>query len=163
MNEPKALNGVALFHQTFGHPILDKPQIPVAERATLRLNLIKEELRELEEAIEKNDIIEAADAMADLQYVLAGAVLEFGLGEKFADLFAEVQRSNMTKACKDQAEAEATVEHYNEQGQPAEWKETAGLYLVYRKEDNKLLKSINYSPTDLPRIIENDDYDRSMY
>ena len=63
----------------------------------------------MKEAIEQNDLVEVADALADIQYVLAGAVHEFGLGEKFADLFDEVQRSNMSKACKTREEAERTV------------------------------------------------------
>ena len=53
----------------------------------LRVNLLREELKELEAAIADNDLVEVADALADLQYVLSGAVLEFGLGAKFRTLF----------------------------------------------------------------------------
>ena len=61
----------------------------------------EEEVAELAAAIKQNDIVEIADALADIQYVLAGAVHEFGLGSSFANLFDEVQRSNMSKACAD--------------------------------------------------------------
>ena len=103
---------VAEFHTLFDAPILDTPQIPDQKIASLRVSLLQEELNELQEAIDNNDLVEVIDALADLQYVLSGAVLEFGLGEKFADVFAEVQRSNMSKACSSLQEAEATVEYY---------------------------------------------------
>ena len=99
MEKLDSLNQVAQFHQTFGAPILAQPTIPAADRCNLRVSLLAEELDELKEAIAANDLIEVADALCDLQYVLSGAVLEFGLGEKFVELFNEVQRSNMSKAC----------------------------------------------------------------
>ncbi|WP_296619910.1 nucleoside triphosphate pyrophosphohydrolase family protein [Marivirga sp.] len=153
MKEAEALNSVSKFHKTFNHPILTEPQIPPQKRSALRLNLLKEELKELEEAVENQDVIEAADALCDLQYVLAGAILEFGMGEKFADLFAEVQRSNMSKVCRTEEEAQATVNHYTSQNQDAYFEKKDDFYLVYRKADNKTLKSINYSEVDLDRIL----------
>lgn len=149
-----SLNQVAEFHRTFKHPILDNPQIPAENRSKLRVSLIAEELRELEEAIADKDIVAVADALCDIQYVLSGAVLEFGLGEKFRELFDEVQRSNMSKACANESEAQATVEHYAKLGTLAYYKEIEGKFLVYRQEDDKTLKNINYSPADLKRIIE---------
>ena len=98
MEKLDSLNQVAEFHKTFNAPILDTPQIPSKERAALRVSLLQEELDELKKAIEDNDLVEVADALCDLQYVLSGAVLEFGLGEKFVELFNEVHRSNMSKA-----------------------------------------------------------------
>lgn len=149
-----SLNQVAEFHRTFRHPILDEPKIPSAKRCALRVALIREELEELEAAIEDNDLVEIADALCDIQYVLSGAVLEFGLGEKFRDLFDEVQRSNMSKSCATQEEAEATVKYYKEQkNMDCFYKEVDGHFLVYRTDDHKTLKSINYSPADLKAII----------
>jgi predicted HAD superfamily Cof-like phosphohydrolase len=153
MQSLDCLNQVAEFHRTFKHPILDTPQIPSKLRSDLRVSLIAEELKELQEAIDNNDIVEVADALADIQYVLAGAVLEFGLGEKFRELFDEVQRSNMSKACNSVAEAEATIAHYAAKGTDAYYKEIEGKFLVYRKGDDKTLKNINYSPADLKKII----------
>ncbi len=153
MKEPSALNSVARFHQVFKHPIEKHPVIPAQSRCDLRVELLQEELNELQQAILDNDIIEVADALCDIQYVLAGAVLEFGLAEKFADLFAEVQRSNMSKACATRKEAEQTVAHYARQGTEAYIVATDGQFLVYRKADNKTLKSVNYSPADLKKIL----------
>ncbi|MBY0245455.1 MAG: nucleoside triphosphate pyrophosphohydrolase family protein, partial [Sphingobacteriaceae bacterium] len=116
----------------------------------LRVELLAEELKELRQAIQDNDIVEVADALCDLQYVLSGAVLEFGLGQSFKNLFDEVHRSNMSKACKTIEEAEQTIAHYlAKDNTEAYYKEIDGLFLVYRKSDDKTLKSVNYSPANL--------------
>ena len=155
MQKLDSLNQVAQFHQTFGAPILAEPTIPSKERCGLRVSLLAEELDELKEAIAANDLVEIADALCDLQYVLSGAVLEFGLGERFVDLFNEVQRSNMSKACQSLEEAEYTVKFYQDKdGTEAEIKEEHGVWKVFRKSDNKVLKSINYSPADLKSILK---------
>jgi predicted HAD superfamily Cof-like phosphohydrolase len=154
MNEPNALNCVAEFHETFKHPIQPKPIIPSTERCKLRVSLLAEELKELEEAIQQQDLIEVADALCDLQYVLAGAILEFGLGEKFEKLFAEVHRSNMSKACKSPKEADETIAYYKAKDNTDAYYAVSGVnYLVYRKIDNKTLKSVYYSPADLKSIL----------
>lgn len=148
------LNQVAEFHRTFKHPILEDPAIPSKERCELRVSLIAEELDELRQAIADKDIVEIADALCDIQYVLSGAVLEFGLGDQFADLFNEVQRSNMSKACDTEEEAIQTVKHYaRKDGTKAYYNEEDGKFLVYREGDNKTLKSINYSPANLSSVL----------
>ena len=154
MKHPESLQLVAEFHRTFKHPILSTPSIPNEKRCTLRVALIEEELKELVVAIKEKDIVAIADALSDIQYVLSGAVLEFGLGDKFKDLFEEVQRSNMSKACNTEDEAKQTVEHYHKKdGTECYYKPEGGKWLVYRKSDNKTIKSINYSPADLESIL----------
>jgi predicted HAD superfamily Cof-like phosphohydrolase len=149
------LQSVSEFHETFKAPILESPQIPSKDRCELRVSLLQEELNELKQAIEDNDLVEIADALADLQYVLSGAILEFGLKEKFNTLFDEVQRSNMSKACTSQQEALATLSHYKQKdGTEGIYEEVNGKYIVYRKGDNKVLKSIGYSPASLEDIIK---------
>lgn len=155
MEKIDPLNQVAEFHRTFKHPVLDTPTIPGPDRCALRVNLLAEEVKELQEAIEAKDIVEIADALCDIQYVLSGAVLEFGLGEKFKTLFDEVQRSNMSKTCKNKEEAEATMKYYKEEkGFDSYMKQAGDVWLVYREGDHKTLKSINYSPADLKSIVE---------
>ena len=154
MKQPDALTLVAEFHETFKHPILKSPAIPPEERCRLRVALIAEELKELEMAIRDKDIVEVADALCDIQYVLSGAILEFGLGEKFKELFEEVQRSNMSKACSSEDEAQQTVDHYRQKdGTECYYRKEGEKWLVFRKSDNKTIKSIGYSPTDLKRIL----------
>lgn len=152
--EPNALNGVGEFHHLFNMPVLDEPQIPAMERCQLRVSLLAEELRELEDGIEHKNIIEIADALCDLQYVLSGAILEFGLGSKFKMLFDEVQRSNMSKACSTLEEAISTQEKYAAEKQvESEIILKDGKFLVYRKADGKVLKSVNYSPANLEKLL----------
>ncbi len=152
--EPEALNGVAKFHELFKLPVLDKPQIPSKERIELRISLLEEELKELKKAIEEDDLVEVADAFADIQYVLSGAILEFGFGEKFKALFDEVQRSNMSKTCKTMEEAEKTREYYKKNRGVDSYIEKSGdEFLVYRVGDGKVLKSVNYSAADIPKIL----------
>lgn len=154
MQQPDSLNLVGEFHKTFKHPILEQPAIPSEDRCKLRVALIAEELKELEVAILEKDIVAVADALCDIQYVLSGAVLEFGLGEKFKALFEEVQRSNMSKACTSEDEARKTVEHYlKKDGTECYYRQEGDKWLVYRKSDNKTIKSIGYSPASLEKFI----------
>lgn len=151
---------VAEFHKLFKHPILDYPQIPDKQRVKLRISLLEEEVGEFADAARAGDIVAVADALCDTQYVLAGAVLEFGLQDKFPALFNEVQRSNMSKACDTREEAEKTIDEYTkmfvETGQivpPMHYEERFGKFFVYRSDDMKTLKSINYSPAQLSYIV----------
>ncbi len=153
-DEPAALTGVAAFHDVFGMPVLSEPTIPDEKRCNLRVALLQEELDELKTAILENDIVGVADALSDLQYVLSGAVLEFGLASRFKALFDEVQRSNMSKPCKSYQEALATQKYYLEEKNTTSFiEEKEGEFLVYREADRKVLKSINYSEADLESIV----------
>jgi predicted HAD superfamily Cof-like phosphohydrolase len=155
MEKINSLNQVAEFHRTFNAPILETPQIPSQQRCELRVSLLQEELDELSQAIKTGDLVEIADALCDLQYVLSGAVLEFGLGNRFVELFNEVQRSNMSKACDCEREAEETLLYYkHKDGTEAYYKENNGKWLVYRKSDDKVLKSINYSPANIKGLLD---------
>lgn len=149
-SEPNGLNDVAKFHDTFNLPIENEPLIPAKKRCELRVSLLQEELNELKEAIENDDLVEVADALCDIQYVLSGAILEFGLGDKFKELFDEVQRSNMSKTCKTIEEAQATQKHYlDTKGVDSFVEPKNEEFLVYRSNDKKVLKSVNYSPADI--------------
>lgn len=154
MEKIDSLNQVAQFHKTFNHPVLDEPQIPSENRCELRVSLLQEELNEFAQAIKDKNIVEIADALCDIQYVLSGAVLEFGLGDKFAELFNEVQRSNMSKACNSEQEAIDTLDYYMKRnGTEGYYREIDGKWLVFRKGDDKTLKSVNYSKADLKSIL----------
>lgn len=154
MKHPESLALVAEFHRTFKHPILSKPTIPDEVRCKLRVALLAEELKELEVAILEKDLVGVADAFADLQYVLSGAILEFGLADKFKELFEEVQRSNMSKACNSEAEAQETVAFYQKKdGTQCYYRQEGNKWLVYRQADNKTIKSVNYSPANLEAIV----------
>lgn len=121
------LQKVAEFHEVFDTPIQQHPTIPEEDRRELRVELIREELQELEEA---EDIVEIADALVDLHYVVMGSVLEYGLQGIFRQLFDEVHDSNMSKL--------------DDEGNP-----------IFR-EDGKILKSDNYRAPELAKIIFNE-------
>ena len=86
---------VKKFMQTFGQDVKNKAEFPSEKIVNLRLDLIKEELSELKEALEKKDIKEVADALTDILYVTYGAGHEFGIN--LDKCFEEVQNSNMSK------------------------------------------------------------------
>ena len=99
---------VKKFMQTFGQEVRTKASFPNDKITNLRINLIKEELLELEEAIEKKDIKEVADALTDILYVTYGTGHAFGIN--LDKCFEEVQNSNMSKLGPDGKPI------YNEQG-----------------------------------------------
>ena len=162
--EPESLNSVAAFHRLFRCPVVMKPAIPSADRCQLRVSLLEEEVQELADAIKDNDLVEVADALADIQYVLSGAVLEFGMGQIFQTLFDEVQRSNMSKACGSMEEAGRTQEHYRAtKGVESTVEEVDGQFLVFREGDRKVIKSVEYSPASLKGILEaEEDNDKAI-
>ncbi len=86
---------VKSFMQIFGQEVKKKPSFSSEKINNLRYNLIKEELEELKEAIDKKDIIEVADALTDILYVTYGAGHAFGID--LDKCFEEVQQSNMSK------------------------------------------------------------------
>lgn len=148
------LEKVSEFHRTFGAPILEQPVVIAKERAQLRIDLIQEELNELKESVDNDDLVEVADALADLQYVLSGAILEFGMKEKFNEIFQEVHDSNMSKVCNGLDVCKATQEHYLSKGVDTYYNVIGNnLYIVYRSSDHKVLKSINYKPADIKPIL----------
>ena len=99
---------VKKFMQTFGQEVRTKASFPNDKITNLRVNLIREELSELEEAIEKKDLKEVADALTDILYVTYGAGHAFGIN--LDKCFEEVQNSNMSKLGPDGKPI------YNEQG-----------------------------------------------
>ena len=90
---------VKLFMKTFGQEIKDKPSFPSEKITRLRYSLIKEELEELKEAINKNNLKEIADALTDILYVTYGAGHAYGID--LDKCFKEVQKSNMSKLGED--------------------------------------------------------------
>ena len=92
-------NDVKIFMELYGQEVKTKPSFPSEKIVQLRYDLIKEELDELSDAINDKDIVEVADALTDLLYVVYGAGHAFGID--LDKCFAEVQRSNMSKLGED--------------------------------------------------------------
>src|SRR6478609_2714555 len=146
---------VVEFNETFGVPVYKEPQHDIFKEnpalVEYRLSLIREEVKELEEAVKNHDLVETVDALADIIYVVQGMGASLGLDlDKAFDI---VHKSNMSKVCKTEEEAKKTVQHYVDNMEklgydsPAYRKSADGKsFVVYNKNTSKVLKSINYTP-----------------
>ena len=123
------LERVKIFHETYGLPVKENPDITDEKTNRLRIALLEEEVAELKVALEQGDMVEVLDALTDIQYVLDGAYLSFGMANLKEPAFAEVQRSNLSKL--------------DETGKP-----------IRRECDGKVLKGPNYSAPDIARFFE---------
>jgi predicted HAD superfamily Cof-like phosphohydrolase len=118
-------NKVGTFMKTFGQEVKIKPSFSSDKINKLRIELIKEELEELQEAMKNNDLLEVADALTDILYVTYGAGHAFGID--LDKCFDEVQNSNMSKL--------------GENGEP-----------IYN-ESGKVMKGPNYFKPDLSKFV----------
>jgi hypothetical protein len=154
-NNVPFVDEVELFNATFGKPNNYTPVIPERKEWEFVYNFILEELQEYKEACEKGDIVEVLDALCDITYVsLGNGVMLHGLKDKFNDAYAEVQASNMSKACKTEEEAVETVKVRSEQqGEDCHYEKVGDFYIVYRTRDRKVMKSVNYFKPDLKKFF----------
>lgn len=123
------LEMVQEFHETYGLPVEGGQTLSDERTRTLRINLLAEELDELKEALATGDLQETLDALIDLQYVLDGAFLSFGLHTVKQAAFDEVHRSNMSKLGAD--------------GKP-----------IRRESDGKVMKGPDYFKPDLGQFVQ---------
>tara|TARA_B100001059_G_scaffold220969_1_gene243483 strand:+ start:243 stop:629 length:387 start_codon:yes stop_codon:yes gene_type:complete len=123
------IEAVKEFHEAFniGYRNSLKADLGLAKN-TLRFDLMKEENEEYLEAAKNNDIVEVADALGDMLYILCGTIIEHGMQHKIETVFEEIQRSNMSKL--------------GEDGKP-----------IFR-EDGKVLKGPNYFKPNIKQILE---------
>ncbi|MFT5715430.1 MAG: putative HAD superfamily Cof-like phosphohydrolase [Flavobacterium sp.] len=125
----KQIDSVKQFHMAFKIGYSETPVADLGEsKSTLRYHLMKEENEEYLEAVQNNDLVEIADALGDMMYVLLGTILEHGLQHKIEAIFDEIQRSNMSKL--------------DEEGNPIS------------REDGKIIKGTNYFKPDFSKILK---------
>ncbi len=123
------IQDVAAFHDAFAIRNAHAPEArPSAATVALRHRLMAEENEEYLEAAEAGDLVEVADALGDMLYILCGTILQHGMQDVIEAVFREIQRSNMSKLGAD--------------GQP-----------IYR-EDGKVMKGPNFTPPDLSFVTE---------
>lgn len=117
------------FHTAFKIGYKNEPVADLGEsKNLLRYKLMREENEEYLEAAQNNDLVEVADALGDMLYILCGTIIEHGMQHKIEEVFNEIQRSNMSKL--------------GEDGQP-----------IYR-EDGKVLKGPNYFKPNIKEILD---------
>tara|TARA_B100001115_G_C15633801_1_gene304673 strand:- start:29 stop:421 length:393 start_codon:yes stop_codon:yes gene_type:complete len=125
----KELEAVAEFHNSFGIESKESPSVQIPDKTiSLRYNLMREENEEYLEAAKNKDMVEVADALGDMLYILCGTILSHGMQHKITEVFDEIQRSNMSKLGSD--------------GKP-----------IYR-EDGKVLKGPSYFKPDIKSVLE---------
>ncbi|HRV54693.1 MAG TPA: nucleoside triphosphate pyrophosphohydrolase family protein [Mangrovimonas sp.] len=123
------IEAVKAFHTAFKLGYKESPLASLGlEKNMLRYKLMREENEEYLEAANNDDLIEVADALGDMLYILCGTIIEHGLQYKIEEVFNEIQRSNMSKLGDD--------------GEP-----------IYR-EDGKVLKGPNYFKPDIASILK---------
>ena len=123
------IKAVEIFHDSFGIKNNYEPTVDIDQKEIeLRHRLMEEENNEYLEAAKNGDIVEVADALGDQLYILCGTILKHGLQHKIAEVFEEIQRSNMSKL--------------DTNGKP-----------IYR-EDGKIMKSDLYFKPNIKSIIE---------
>lgn len=94
----KRLQAVREFHERFGLGVRDYPTADLGpEKNRLRFELMKEENEEYFKAASEGDLVEVADALGDMLYILCGTILEHGMQDKIEEVFQEIQQSNMSK------------------------------------------------------------------
>ena len=125
----EAIDYVQTFHDSFKIHSTDVPPVEVEDRLIdLRHKLMAEENDEYLEAAKSGDLVEVADALGDMLYILCGTIITHGMQHKIEEVFSEIQRSNMSKLDKD--------------GNP-----------IYR-EDGKVMKSDLYFKPNIGEILE---------
>ena len=144
------------FNATMGKPNNYEPTIPERKEWEFVYDFILEELEEYKHACETGNIVEVLDALCDITYVsLGNGAMLHGLKDKIQPAYAEVQASNMSKACKDEAEAKATVKvREQEQGEPCHYEKVGEYWIVYRTRDRKVMKNINYFRPNLKQFLD---------
>jgi predicted HAD superfamily Cof-like phosphohydrolase len=146
---------VETFNATMNKPNNYTPTIPDRKEWEFVYNFILEELEEYKHACETGNIVEVLDALCDITYVsLGNGAMLHGLKDKILPAYAEVQASNMSKACKTEEEAIATVaKRSEEQGEPCHYEKVGEYFIVYRTRDRKVMKNINYFKPDLSQFL----------
>ena len=147
---------VETFNATMGKPNNYTPNIPDEKEWMFVYNFILEELEEYKEACQQGDIIGVLDALCDITYVsLGNGAMLHGLKDKVQEAYAEVQASNMSKACKTEEEANLTVRvREQEQGTACHYEKQGDYWVVYRSHDRKVMKSINYFKPNLKQFLD---------
>ena len=149
------IDEVEEFNAVMGKPNAYEPNIPERKEWEFVYNFILEELEEYKEACEKGDIVEVLDALCDITYVATGnGTMLHGLKDKIWPAYQEVQASNLSKACKTEEEAKATViQRSSEQGEECHYEKVGDYFVVYRSRDRKVMKNVNYFKPNLKQFF----------
>lgn len=152
MNE--LIEKVKEWNSASGVPQLEAPGVPTMPIINLRLDLLEEEIRELEAAAHKKDMVEILDALCDIQYILLGAVTDYGMQEVFAEAFNEVHESNMSKFLTKTQDARESVLRYMDKGVESHYRLVGKRFVIRRNSDDKILKGLKFFNPRLRAILK---------
>lgn len=141
------------FHTYFNIYTAPSVGLPNEDIRNLRRGLLREEYEdEYIVAEEKDDLVEIADALGDMLYIIYGTCLTYGI--PINKIFEEIHRSNMDKLCTTEDQAIETVEYYKKEKNIDTYYEQNGeFYAVYRLSDNKVLKRKGWQPPNIRAIL----------
>ncbi|MDC0378714.1 MAG: nucleoside triphosphate pyrophosphohydrolase family protein [Flavobacteriaceae bacterium] len=122
------IEAVKIFHEVYKLSYKENPTTDIGlDKIKLRFNLMAEENQEYFQAAKNNDLVEVADALGDMLYILCGTIIEHGMQDKIEEVFDEIQKSNLSKLGKD--------------GKP-----------IYRN-DGKVMKGPNYFKPNISKVL----------
>ena len=122
------IEAVKIFHEVYKLSYKENPTTDIGlDKIKLRFNLMAEENQEYFQAAKNNDLVEVADALGDMLYILCGTIIEHGMQDKIEEIFDEIQKSNLSKL--------------GEDGKP-----------IYRN-DGKVMKGPNYFKPDISKVL----------
>ena len=122
------IEAVKIFHEIYKLSYKENPTTEIGlDKIKLRFNLMAEENQEYLQAAKNNDLVEVADALGDMLYILCGTIIEHGMQDKIEEIFDETQKSNLSKL--------------GEDGKP-----------IYRN-DGKVMKGPNYFKPDISKVL----------
>ena len=122
------IEAVKIFHEIYKLSYKENPTTEIGlDKIKLRFNLMAEENQEYFQAAKNNDLVEVADALGDMLYILCGTIIEHGMQDKIEEVFDEIQKSNLSKLGKD--------------GKP-----------IYRN-DGKVMKGPNYFKPNISKVL----------
>ena len=149
------IDEVEEFNAVMGKPNNYEPTIPERKEWEFVYDFILEELEEYRTACEEGNIVEVLDALCDITYVATGnGTMLHGLKDKIWPAYQEVQASNLSKACKTEEDAKATVAQRSiEQGEECHYEKVGDYYIVYRTRDRKVMKNVNYFRPNLKQFF----------
>lgn len=148
------------FHEIMGHPVEKAPTLPIPSLNELRFKLVIDETTEGYKATKQMDLVELADALGDMQYVIDGWFLCAGLQDYKDAIIEEIHASNLSKTCETVEEVEKSISvlssnlpDLNWYEAPFTYKQVGGRYVIVNAM-GKVMKPIGYRKPDIKKVLQ---------
>lgn len=148
------INRVEKFQKVIGMETLESPGLLANNKIDLRINNIKKEIENLENAAYIGNLRQVLRALVDIQNQLHGAVLDFGMKDIFEQAAQQVHNGNMSMFCKSTASARESVNRYLDRGVEAHYKKIGDYHIIFRASDNMVLRGMHFYEPRLRKLID---------